>query len=123
DMVQHELEVPLIACSLIRAFMGEAALTCHVPVHRLSFKGTLDTALEYARGMAQIPVSYRQRRKSLYAEMLAAIAGDPVPLRPDRFEPRCQKRRPKRYPFMTRPRRELKAARKDRLPSRKRAHA
>jgi hypothetical protein len=123
EMVHKELEMRLIAYNLIRAFMGEAALTCHVPVQRLSFKGTLDTVGEYARAIAQIPVSYRRRRKTLYAEMLATIAADPVPLRPGRFEPRCQKHRPKNYPFMTRPRRELRAARKDRLPSRKKARA
>jgi len=46
-----------------------------------------------------------------------------VPERPDRFEPRCQKRRPKNYPFMNRPRRQLKAVGKDRLPSRKNRRA
>jgi len=116
EMCHKELEMHLIAYNLIRALMGEAALTCHVPLQRLSFKGSLDTACEYARAMAQIPPSYRQRRKTLYREMLAVIAADPVPDRPDRFEPRCQKRRPKRFPFLTRPRRVLKAARKDHLP-------
>jgi len=43
-------------------------------------------------------------RSDLYAEMLATIAAAPVPERPDRREPRCQKRRPKAYPFLTRPR-------------------
>src|SRR5882672_1261580 len=113
EMLHKELEMHLIAYNLIRAFMGEAALTCQVPVERLSFKGTLDTVMEYGRQMAQIPPSYRQRRKTLSAKMLAAIARDPVPFRPDRFEPRCQKRRPKNYPFMTHPRRVLKAAGKD----------
>jgi hypothetical protein len=123
EMCHKELEMHLIAYNLIRAFMGESALTCHVPVQRLSFKGTLDTVCEYSRSLAQIPVSYRQRRTNLYKEMLAVIAQDPVPDRPDRFEPRCLKRRPKAYPFMTRPRRELKAARKDHLPARKKARA
>jgi hypothetical protein len=40
----------------------------------------------------------------LYVQMLATIASDLVPERPNRREPRCQKRRPKAYPFMTRPR-------------------
>jgi hypothetical protein len=40
--------------------------------------------------------------------MLATIASAPVPERPDRREPRCQKRRPKAYPFMTRPRHLMK---------------
>jgi hypothetical protein len=116
DMVHKELEMHLIAYNLIRAFMSEAALTCHVPLERLSFKGTLDTARQYGQAMARIPASYRRRRTVLYACMLAVIAADPVPDRPDRFEPRCQKRRPKRFPFMTRPRSELRAAGKDTLP-------
>ena len=115
-MIQKELEMHLIAYNLIRAFMGEAAFTCEVRVERLSFKGTLDTARQYGQGMARIPASYRRRRQSMYLEMLAVIAGDPVRERPDRFEPRCQKRRPKRFPFMTHPRRKLQAARKDSLP-------
>jgi hypothetical protein len=107
-MIHKELEMHLIAYNLIRAFMGEAALTCHVPVQRLSFKGTLDTARQYGQALSRIPASHRRRRKTLYAEMLAVIAGDPVPERPDRYEPRCQKRRPKPYPFMTRPRSQMR---------------
>jgi hypothetical protein len=49
----------------------------------------------------------------LYLEMLATIASDLVPERPDRREPRCQKRRPKAYPFMTRPRQLMKDPPKD----------
>lgn len=117
DMAHKELEMHLIAYNLIRALMSEAALSCHAPLERLSFKGALDTARQYGQALARIPISYRRRRTTLYAEMLAAIAGDPVPARPDRFEPRCQKRRPKAFPFMTRPRRELQAAGKDSLTS------
>ena len=57
----------------------------------------------------------RKRRRKMYAHMLAVMAADQVPERPDRFEPRCRKRRPKRYPLMTQPRRVLKAAGVDRL--------
>ena len=99
------------------------ALSCHVPVDRLSFKGTLHTACQFGAGMARIPASYHRRRKALYMQMLAVIAGNPVPQRPDRFEPRCLKRRPKPFPFMTRPRRELKAARKDTLTNPKSSRA
>jgi hypothetical protein len=118
-MIHKELEMHLIAYNLIRSIMGEAASACHAPLDRLSFKGTLDTARQYSHVIAQIPVSSRKRRQQLYADMLAVIAQDQVPERPDRFEPRCQKRRPKNYPFMNRPRRQLQAAGKDRLPSRK----
>src|SRR2546422_511471 len=89
------------------------------PLDQHRVKGTLGTARQYSRTLAQIPVSNRKLRRQLYADMLAVIAEDLVPERPDRFEPRCQKRRPKSYPFMSQPRSVLKAARKDFLPSRK----
>ena len=116
-MIHKELEMHLIAYNLIRSLMAEAASLCHAPLDRLSFKGTLDTARQYSQTIAQIPASYRKLRQQIYADMLAVIAEDQVPERPDRFEPRCHKRRPKAYPFMTRPRRELRAARVDHLPA------
>jgi hypothetical protein len=116
-MIHKELEMHLIAYNLIRSIMGEAASLCHVPLDRLSFKGTLDTARQYSHTIAQISVSRPKLRHQVYVDMLTVIAEDQVPERPDRFEPRCQKRRPKNYPFMTRPRCQLKAAGKDRLPS------
>lgn len=103
-MVHKELQMHFIAYNLIRSLMGEAALVGDVPLARISFKGTLDAALQYSRAMDKIPVRHRHRRRTLYLEMLATIASDLVPERPDRWEPRCQKRRPKAYPFMTRPR-------------------
>jgi len=75
-----------------------------VPLERVSFTGTRDAAYHYSQAIARIPASQPKRRRLLYAQMLATIASDLVPERPDRREPRCQKRRPKAYPFMTRPR-------------------
>jgi hypothetical protein len=119
DMVHKELEMHLVAYNLIRSLMAEAACVCHAPLERLSFKGTLDTARQYSRQIAQIPPSKRKLRRQLYLDMLSVIALDLVPERPDRFEPRCQKRRPKAFPFMKRPRPELRAARVDHLPARR----
>jgi hypothetical protein len=107
-MVHKEIQMHLIAYNLIRALMCEAALTAHVPLERVSFTGTRDAAYHYSQALAQIPARYSQRRRNLYAEMLATIASGLVPERPDRREPRCQKRRPKAYPFMTRPRHLMK---------------
>lgn len=123
DMIYKELEMHLIAYNLIRSLQGEAAVSCHVPLARLSFKGCLDTALRYSQVIAQLPVSHRKRRLTMYAEMLAVMAADQVPARPDRFEPRCRKRRPKPYPLMTQPRRVLKAAGVDHIPVKNRRHA
>jgi hypothetical protein len=123
DMAHKELEMHLIAYNLIRSIMAEAAGVCHVALERLSFKGSLDTARQYSQTIAQIPGSHRKLRQTVYADMLAVIAEDPVPDRPGRFEPRCLKRRPKRFPFMTRPRRDLRVARADHLPARKKKNS
>ena len=103
-MVHKEIQMHLIAYNLIRAIMAEAALTAHVPLERVSFTGTRDAAYHYSQAIAKIPARQQKQRRRLYAQMLATIASDPVPERPNRREPRCQKRRPKAYPFMTRPR-------------------
>ena len=109
-MVHKEIQMHLIAYNLIRALMCEAALTAQVPLERVSFTGTRDAAYHYSQAIAKIPARHSRRKRILYAEMLATIAFDLVPERPDRREPRCQKRRPKAHPFMTRPRHLMKDA-------------
>ena len=42
-------------CLIIRALMGEAALTAHVPLERVSFTGTRDAAYHYSQTIARIP--------------------------------------------------------------------
>jgi hypothetical protein len=49
-----------------------------------------------------------QRRQELYQQLLDAIAKQRVADRPDRFEPRMTKRRPKNYNRLTKPRKEIK---------------
>lgn len=108
SMIHRELEMHLISYNLIRAIMLEASVSCHAPLYRLSFKGTLDTVQEFSKSMAGLPDSQKKKRQAIYQEMLATIAADLVPDRPGRREPRCLKRRPKAYPFMTKPRRRMK---------------
>lgn len=109
-MVHKEIQMHLIAYNLIRALMCEAALTAHVPLERISFTGTRDAAHHYSQAIARIPACQKQRRRTLYSQMLATIASDLLPDRPGRREPRCQKRRPKAYPFLTQPRHLMKDA-------------
>ena len=106
-MIHRELELHLISYNLIRAIMLEASVICHAPLYRLSFKGTLDTVEEFSHRLSCMPFSQKKKRQTIYLEMLAIIAVDLVPDRPGRREPRCLKRRPKAYPFMTKPRRQM----------------
>jgi hypothetical protein len=105
-MLHKELEMFFIAYNLLRALMAQAALIHQVPLQRLSFKGTTDSVRQFSVAIAQAR-SHKQQ-KQLIAHLLKIIAGDQVPERPGRREPRAVKRRPKPYPLLNRPRRQFK---------------
>ena len=109
-MIHRELELHLISYNLVRAIMLEASVTCQAPLCRLSFKGTLETVEEFSHRLAGMPLSQKKKRQTIYQNMLAIIATDLLPERPGRREPRCVKRRPKAYPFMTKPRHKMQDA-------------
>ncbi len=101
-MVQKEILMHLIAHNLVRLLMQEAALTWCVPLHRISFKGALDTFREFVTVMG----CKRNARyaRGFYTKIIAAIAAGRVPERPGRREPRAVKRRPKNHQWLTAPR-------------------
>jgi len=103
EMVQKELWMHVIAYNLVRALMLEAARVCCVPSDRISFKGTLSTLRQWAPSLARLSLC-NQKRLRLYRIMLLYIAGDTIPYRPNRCEPRAIKRRPKPYQYLTQPR-------------------
>jgi Transposase DDE domain len=102
-LVEKELLAGLIAHNLLRCVMAEAAQEHAVPLARISFKGALDALRQFNHALCQTRCA--RRKKELWAALLRSLAGDLVPERPGRREPRALKRRPK-YPFLTRPRRQ-----------------
>ena len=108
-MVQRELIMLLTAHNLVRAVMAEAAAASTVPLDRLSFTGSLVTLRTFCAACAQ--ATRPALRRTLWSELLRIIAADLIPLRPDRWEPRAVKRRPKSYPRLNRPRHEYLQAR------------
>ena len=108
DLVRKEIYLHFLAYNLIRALMWQAAEQHGQPRHRLSFAGTMQhfhAVAPYLALLAGTP-----QAASLYQLLLSWIARDRVPERPDRLEPRAVKRRPKPYPRLTRPRKEMQKA-------------
>jgi hypothetical protein len=105
-MAHKELEMFFIAYNLIRALMMEASTLYDVPLERLSFKGTVDSVRQFSVAIAQ--ARSRKQQKHLIARLLEIIAGDQVPDRPGRREPRAVKRRLKPYQLLNRPRHLMK---------------
>ncbi len=103
EMIEKETILHLIAYNLIRLLMQQAASRHDVELARISFKGTLDTVRHFAAAVHAARQTPR-RQDDLIDQMLAIIAGDPVPERPGRSEPRAKKRRAKNYHLLTKPR-------------------
>ena len=108
-MVRKEIVMHAIAYNLIRALMQQAAALYHVPIERLSFKGSVDALRQWTDTLNAAHDRPREQAR-LFNQLLQILAEDTVPLRPDRAEPRVRKRRPKAYPLMTKPRREYHLA-------------
>jgi hypothetical protein len=83
--VHKELAVFCLVYNLVRAVMLEASRRQQVPVSRISFADVLRW-MRHARPGDELPTFVVN------------------PLRPDRVEPRCKKRRPKEYDLMSKPR-------------------
>jgi hypothetical protein len=104
-MVHKELTMHLIAYNLVRLTMLEAARGRATPPERISFKGTLSTVRTWAPIFLSAPLRHR---RALWELLLRCLAADPVPLRPNRLEPRARKRRPKNFQLLNKPRRLFK---------------
>jgi hypothetical protein len=99
--LQCELYTRLIAHHLIRCTMAPAASEHHVPLDRLSFKGSLDALRHFAHAMAR--ARSRARRRRLWNLLLQTLAWDLVPERPGRREPRAVQRIKTQYQRLSRP--------------------
>ena len=100
---RNEFWMHLLAYNLIRRAMAIAALHASVQPWQVSFKGSLQTLNEF------LPQVGSATSVALICEALArCIAAHVVGNRPNRFEPRVKKRRPKPYDLMNKPRAEYK---------------
>lgn len=90
-MIEKEMCMHAIAYNLVRAVMRDVAVDYNISLEALSFKGTLDAIRMWREEFRHCRNNKRQLerlRRSLYE----AIAGDPLPRRPDRSEPLTSRR-------------------------------
>ncbi len=115
ELVRKEIWTHALAYNLIRTVMAQAAAGEGVPPRSISFKATLQVLEAFQPLIAYQAHRGAEHRAALYEQLLRAIAVHRVADRPDRFEPRMAKRRPKRYDRLTRPRVEIKLRMRKRL--------
>jgi hypothetical protein len=107
ELVRKEIWTHVLAYNLIRTVMAQAAAKAGVSPRSISFKATLQVLEAFRPLIASQAHRGAGHRATLYQPILRAIAVHRVGDRPDRFEPRMAKRRPKRYDRLTKPRREI----------------
>jgi hypothetical protein len=108
ELVRKEVWTHVLAYNLIRTVMAQAASRNGIAPRSISFKATLQVLEAFQPLIASRSHRGLRHRESLYQEVLSAIARHRVADRPDRFEPRMAKRRPKNYVRLTKPRKQIK---------------
>ena len=100
ERVRNEFYMHLLGYNLIRGVMAAAAFQSGRSPWEISFKGTLQTLSQF------LPVLLTNAATDAWCEaLLTAAATHVVGDRPDRFEPRRVKRRPKPYKLLQKHRR------------------
>jgi Transposase DDE domain len=108
ELVRKEIWTHVLAYNLIRTIMAQAASQHDISPRSISFKATIQFLEAFQPVIAHQGDRGIEHRQELYQQLLTAIATHRVADRPDRFEPRMTKRRPKNYNRLTRPRKEIK---------------
>ena len=104
EMVRKEIYVHLMAYNLLRYLMWQAASQVGQVALRLSVQGSRQSFNQFRSLLAE---AGRVRLSRYSQKLLDMIAQTTVPLRPNRYEPRKRKRRPKAFPLMNEPRATL----------------
>ena len=108
ELVRKEIWTHILAYNLIRTIMAQAASKHGIEPRSISFKGTLQTLEAFQPLIAFQAERDPSFRMKLYQQLLDAVAVHRVADRPDRFEPRWKKRRPKPYDRLMKPRAQAK---------------
>jgi hypothetical protein len=103
ERVRNEFFTHLLGYNLIRGVMATAAFQSGQSPWEISFKGTLQTLSQF------LPLLLSSVSSEAWCmALLTAVATHNVGDRPDRFEPRLRKRRPKPYKHLREHRRNYK---------------
>jgi hypothetical protein len=105
-MVHKEIWGHFLVYNVIRTLMAEAAVGAGVRPEELSFAGAVQSVNAFLPHLRTARTEEEWGR--LWSALVEAIGQHRVRNRPDRYEPRAVKRRPKNYPRLKEPRKEAR---------------
>lgn len=108
ELVRKEIWTHILAYNLIRTIMAQAATQHDVLPRTISFKATIQTLEAFQPLLAFHCHNCKPILNQIFQHVIEIVAVNRVADRPDRFEPRRKKRRPKPYDRLMKPRNEAK---------------
>ena len=105
EMVRKAFYVHLLAYNLIRAVQLQASREHQVDPLSLSFCATIQHLSSFTCLLAH---ATEEQRRYEYEQLIFLVSTEKLPFRPNRVEPRVVKRRPKKYPKLSMPRKQLR---------------
>ncbi len=111
--IRKELYARILGMNLIHWLIFRASQKHRQDRERISVAAALRLTVAYSLKMSTAPC---WQLPALYEQLLERIASSRIPYRPDRFEPRLQKREHKNYPKLKIPRSKWKAILQTNLP-------
>jgi hypothetical protein len=105
QMVVKDFYMHLLAYNLIRKLQLEASHQHGVDPLALSFSAVIQHLSSFTCLLAH---ATDEQRTYQYEQLIYLISTEKLPTRPNRVEPRVVKRRPKKYPMLSMPRKQLK---------------
>jgi hypothetical protein len=106
DMVRKEVWAHLLVYNLVRTVMAHAAALAAVRPDQVSFTGALQTVNAFLPEMRAAQTS--EDAEALWDVLLWAVGQHRIGDRPDRYEPRKVKRRPKNFRRLNEPRQQAR---------------
>ncbi|HYT95179.1 MAG TPA: hypothetical protein VEL76_41060, partial [Gemmataceae bacterium] len=100
ELVRKEIWTHLLAYHLSRTLSAQAASNHGLDPRSISFQGAMQTLEAFQPVIALQGEQNPAFRSRLSQQLLDAVASHRVADRPDRYEPRLRKRRPKHYGFL-----------------------
>jgi hypothetical protein len=102
EMVRKEIWAHLLVYNLVRLIMVQAAIAAEVRADAVSFTGALQTVNAFLPEIRAAQTA--AAAQALWEVLRWAVGAHRVGNRPDRYEPRAVKRRPKKFPHLREPR-------------------
>jgi hypothetical protein len=106
EMVRKELWAHMLVYNLVRLIMGEAARMDNLRPDEISFKGALQSINAFLPELRAVATT--AEAQVLWDILLWSVSNHRVGNRPDRYEPRAVRRRPKKFPRLRVPRKQAR---------------